>query len=193
MKIVTVVGLGNPEPEYAWSRHNIGYRVLNALAASRGVSFTFDDKLGALTGQFALDQDTTVLLVKPQINMNLSGTCLAAVMEGQPLDSLLLVYDDIAIDLGRMRFAFDSSAGGHRGVEDIHRRLDTRKFARLKVGLGPAPKGDKKPFVTLPVEEALRAPMLLCAERAAASVPSWIYLGTEKACNKYNGCNLLAD
>lgn len=185
MNMLTVAGLGNPEEHYIWSRHNAGYMVLDLIAERRKVAFGFEVRLNALVAYYE-HGDKMIRLIKPQTGMNDSGLTLAAAMVGQPLDTLLVVYDDIALS-NTVRFQYKGSAGGHRGVESIHKQLDSRDFTKLKLGLGPAPKGDTKPFVTEPVPVEFREYFTLCVEVGAAAVPVWIDQGVERASCQFNG------
>ncbi len=192
MRNLTVVGLGNPESVYQWSRHNAGYMVVDAIADTAGVHFSFDIELHAVVAEYE-QGDALIRLIKPRTGMNDSGIAVAAAMKSRPLDSLLVVYDDVSLIMGRMRFQFSGSAGGHHGVENIHQQLDTREFSRLKLGLGPSPTGDRRfDFVTAPVFEPLRPDFTRCVAAAAAAVPVWVELGINKAMNKFNGAKLLA-
>ena len=191
MRHLTIVGLGNPGPAFEWSRHNAGYMILDLVAARQSSQFTYQPSLLADVAEFS-HAGATVRMLKPQTGMNESGLAVAAAMAGEPLESLLLVYDDIAIDLGRLKYQFDASAGGHRGVEHIHKALDSRQFSRLKLGLGPSPRQDIYNFVTAPVALELREPYGRCVAAAATSILTWIELGVHQSMNRFNGSKLLA-
>jgi peptidyl-tRNA hydrolase, PTH1 family len=135
-----IVGLGNPGREYERSRHNVGFRCLDTLARRHHWSFNHQQMRAMLAqGEYAGQR---VLLAKPLTYMNLSGESVAPLMRRhgvQPSD-LLVVYDDMALPLGRIRIRPSGSAGGHNGMQSIISRLGSAEFPRLRVGIGP-PQG----------------------------------------------------
>lgn len=140
MKMFVIAGLGNPEPEYAGTRHNVGFDVINALAGKYNISV--DSKKGrALIGKGVV-AGRQALLVKPQTYMNLSGESIRGFMDYYKLDpetELLVIYDDVSLPLGRIRVRGRGSAGGHNGMKNIIACLGTDVFARIKVGIGEKP------------------------------------------------------
>src|SRR5215212_9053081 len=137
-KIRLVAGLGNPGPEYQATRHNIGFMVLDRLAADLGVTWGKFGKAEAAVGK-----TTDLLLVKPLAFMNRSGFPLLAVAQFykvQP-EEMLIVFDDFALPLGRLRIRPDGGTGGHNGMESIIVQFSTDKIARLRIGIGGAPAG----------------------------------------------------
>ena len=137
-----VVGLGNPGPEYQDTRHNVGQRVVDLLADRlRG---TLERASDTITGQVRWRGDT-VYLVKPQSFMNVTGPTVRralARLGAEPVD-LILVYDDIDMELGKVRVRLRGSAGGHNGVRSVIEALGTDEICRVKLGIGrPAHKGD---------------------------------------------------
>ena len=135
MKII--VGLGNPGPKYTGTRHNVGFDVVDYLAAAPGV--------GAFRARFdALVADTTeggeqVLLVKPQTFMNLSGRSVRQVLDFYKIDpaGLIVVCDDLALPLGKLRVRARGSHGGQNGLRSIQDALGTQEYARLRIGIDP--------------------------------------------------------
>lgn len=188
MRNLTIVGLGNPESKFEWSRHQAGFMVLDEVAVAHGATFTFDQAVDA----YVATLPNNIRLVKPWTGMNKSGFTVEAVMRALPLTSLLLVYDDIDIPVGAMKFALSASHGGHNGVRNVHETLATNNFSALRLGLGPKCSGDKYEFVTAPVEEALRDPFARCVKAAAAAVAVWCEFGHSRAANNFNGKKLLA-
>jgi PTH1 family peptidyl-tRNA hydrolase len=132
-----VVGLGNPGREYAGTRHNVGFMVLDRLASNLGVSFSRERKWRA---EFARSGD--VLLLKPQTFMNLSGESVAAVAAFHRIDpgECFVVFDDKDLPLGQLRLRERGSAGGHNGMRSIIAHLVTEAIPRLRFGIGP-PEG----------------------------------------------------
>lgn len=188
MRELTVIGLGNTEAHYEWSRHQAGFMILDQVALNLGATFQFDDSLNALV---AVLPGTLTRLIKPQTGMNHSGNTVAAAMRGRPLSSLLLVYDDINVLLGALKYTVAASHGGHNGVKHVHETLGTNDFCALRFGFGPKPSGSKFEFVTEPVEEALRDPYTRCVAAAAKAVPAWCEFGMARASSLFNGKKLL--
>jgi PTH1 family peptidyl-tRNA hydrolase len=129
-----VVGLGNPGREYAGTRHNVGFMIADRLAEKRLARWTSEKKWRA---DVARDPDG-VIFVKPQTFMNLSGEAVAGLSRffKTPPESVLIVYDDADLPLGRLRFRRSGSAGGHNGIKSIIQHLGTDQFRRLKFGIG---------------------------------------------------------
>src|SRR5437868_7187901 len=134
MKVI--VGLGNPGPRYAGTRHNVGFDVVDLLAAGAGTS-PYRRRFQAHVAEFA-DAAETVLLVKPETFMNLSGASVRQVLDFYkvPAAALLVVCDDFALPLGKLRVRAKGSAGGHNGLRNIQDHLGTDEYARLRVGVG---------------------------------------------------------
>jgi len=139
-----VVGLGNPGPEYRDTRHNVGQRVLDRLAAGdlRGTRWQRDGTTELSEGRWRGD---TIRLIKPQAFMNVCGPVVARALQrhGAGPDDLILVYDDIDLPLGAVRVRMKGSHGGHNGVRSVIDALGTTDIRRVKVGIGrPEHKGD---------------------------------------------------
>jgi len=143
-KIRLVIGLGNPGREYARTRHNIGFVIVDELARRSEALWSTEKKWEADVARF-----TDGFLVKPQTFMNLSGRAVSALCRFHKIEAseLLVVYDDVDLDLGRLRFRASGSAAGHNGIKSIIQSLGTQDFARLKFGIGQTddstPDGDK--------------------------------------------------
>lgn len=129
-----VVGLGNPGREYERTRHNVGFMVLDRLAAAEGMGF---DSRSKWQGHTARLGDGTLLL-KPQTFMNHSGRSIRKVagFHQWPPEQVLVIYDDVALPLGRLRFREKGGPGGHNGIRSIIEHLGTEAFPRLKIGIG---------------------------------------------------------
>jgi PTH1 family peptidyl-tRNA hydrolase len=141
MPFSMIVGLGNPGRQYDETRHNVGFMVLDRLAAASGAVFGSAPKWQC---QLAKLPGDGTLLVKPQTFMNLSGRAIQQLLAWHkwPPESMLLVYDDVALPLGRLRFREKGSAGGHNGIKSIIQHLGTDGFPRLKVGIGSSEPGN---------------------------------------------------
>lgn len=137
-----IIGLGNPDKRYEKTRHNIGFDVVDAMAAQYNISMT-EKKHKALCGTGAIE-GVKVILVKPQTYMNLSGESVAEVVNFYKLDpesEILVIYDDISLAPGNIRVRVKGSAGGHNGIKSLIAHLGTQNFMRVKVGVGEKPEG----------------------------------------------------
>lgn len=140
MKVI--VGLGNPGKEYEETRHNAGFMVIERLAKAWGVTAKQESRFECLLGEGRVGSEK-VILVEPLTYMNLSGRAVQKVLAYYKLtaDDLLVVYDDFALPLGTLRVRITGSAGGHNGISSIIQCLGTQSFPRLRVGVGPLPRG----------------------------------------------------
>lgn len=132
-----IFGLGNPEKQYDKTRHNIGFDVIDELAERLGVSVT-TKRHKALCGTGMIGSEK-VILVKPQTYMNNSGESVRAVMDFYKLNpetDIIVIYDDISLDVGKLRIRAKGSAGGHNGIKSIINHAGTQNFKRIKVGVG---------------------------------------------------------
>ncbi len=140
-----IIGLGNPGPKYAGTRHNVGFDLVDRLVAERGLDWRPEKKWKA---EVARSGDGTLIFAKPQTYMNLSGE--AVIKLGSffkiPPAEMFVVYDDADLPLGRLRIRLSGSAGGHNGIKSLIQHLGTDRFARLKFGIGrdPAEKADPR-------------------------------------------------
>lgn len=134
-----LVGLGNPGPRYAHNRHNIGYQVLDALAQAHALTFARSEHHASTAHGHIANQ--RVILAKPLTWMNESGKAVAPLLNFYkiPPAKLLVLYDDLDIPLGTLRFRQDGSSGGHRGVQSIIQAIGTQAFPRLRLGIGRPP------------------------------------------------------
>ncbi len=136
-----IVGLGNPTNEYAGTRHNVGFDVIDQIADKYNISVT-ERKHRAFCGKGIIGGQK-VILVKPQTYMNLSGESVRSVLDFYKVDvesELLVIFDDISLDVGQLRIRKKGSAGGHNGIKNIIQHLGTNVFHRIKVGVGEKPK-----------------------------------------------------
>ena len=182
-----IAGLGNPGPRYTRTRHNLGFRVVEAIASARRGRWG-DPARKARTATVRL-RDSHGLLVEPLTYMNLSGDALApiGIEETLPPSRLLVICDDIALPLGQIRLRPSGSDGGHNGLVSVIERLNTMDFPRLRMGVGPVPpRVDAAEFVLaefLPEEEEAVDAMI---KEAMACVESWLFDGIGKAMSKFN-------
>ncbi len=137
-----IVGLGNPGAQYLHTRHNAGFLAIDYICEKYNARVNKSAHKG-LCGEATIG-GKRVLLVKPQTFMNLSGECVRAVLDFYKIspDNLIIIYDDISLDVGRLRVRRDGSAGGHNGIKSILEHLGTKTFPRIKVGVGQKPHPD---------------------------------------------------
>ena len=183
-----VVFLGNPGLRYEGTRHNAGFMTADALARKKNISIN-RSRFQALTASCPIG-DTTVLLMKPQTYMNLSGEAVgqAARFYKIPADHVLVVSDDITLPIGAMRIRTKGSAGGHNGLKNIISVLGTEEFPRIRLGVGspPHPDYDTVDWVLSVFRDQDAVDMAESAERAADAVECFITQGPEKAMNLYS-------
>jgi PTH1 family peptidyl-tRNA hydrolase len=185
MKII--VGLGNPGFTYRRTRHNLGFMVAKLVTEQRGIRFHRGRWKCAL-GEGSIGKEE-VVLVRPLTFMNASGECVAAVMKHyqRDLPDLLVVCDDVALDLGRLRVRRAGSAGGHKGISSIIHSLHSQEFARLRLGVGEPPEGrDMMSYVLAPFRRNEWPTVHEMLDRAAQAVETWVYYGAEEAMNRFN-------
>lgn len=181
-----VVGLGNPGREYAQTRHNLGFRVCDRLAATLGTPLA-REKFDSLVAEAAIAGDK-VMLLEPQTFMNLSGQAVAAAVRFYRLDlaALLVVCDDFNLALGQLRFRRGGSDGGHNGLASVIECLDTEAFARLRLGVGPLDDRDPVTFCLGRFEPAELARADTMVQAAAEAVVTWLESGIDEAMNRFN-------
>lgn len=182
-----IAGLGNPGSEYELTRHNIGFRVIDMLADEYNISIA-EKKHKGLIGRGVIEGEK-VVLVKPQTFMNLSGECIREVMNyyKETTEHLIVVFDDISLDVGRLRVRPKGSSGGHNGIKNIIAQLGTEEFSRVKFGVGDKPKGGD--LIDHVLGRFTREDEELAKSRfrtAADAIVCVMNEGCEAAMNKYN-------
>ena len=184
-----VVGLGNPGAEYEWTRHNLGFMLVDMLARSSGAQVKRKE-CRALVGR-ALIEGETVELVKPQTYMNLSGESVACLIAKHELKKealpLIVISDDLALPFGKIRLRARGTAGGHNGLKSIIAALKTDEFIRLRIGIQPEhPVSDTKRFVLDEFSRGERIEVEKILERSAEALRAVIRDGIDKAMAQYN-------
>jgi peptidyl-tRNA hydrolase, PTH1 family len=183
-----IVGLGNPGSEYDATRHNVGWWMLDRLA--HDWRFGAYGRDGPALKSKGVVGEHTVLLVKPVTYMNRSGLALRFLQELEafdPAQDLLVVVDDAALDVGRVRFRPKGSPGGHNGLKSVSGILRSDEYPRLRIGVGKAPEGvDLVDWVlsSMPVEDEDVVVGLL--PELTGAVETWLAEGTEAAMNRFN-------
>ncbi|MBE7702471.1 MAG: aminoacyl-tRNA hydrolase [Cyanobacteria bacterium SIG28] len=143
-----VVGLGNVGNKYTFTRHNVGFMLADSIALNNGLTFRENPRLKCFMANLRNGIDD-YLIIKPTTFMNLSGEAVRAVMDYYkiPVNDILIVYDDLSLELGKMRFRPNGSDGGHNGIKSVIQHLGTKDVARLKIGIGPQPNLPSEVFV----------------------------------------------
>src|SRR5215831_9682607 len=189
-----IVGLGNPGEEYADTYHNAGFRVLERLADQQHVRMR--ERCGpTLISRQILLGGASAVLVMPQTFMNRSGAALPPVFERfeSSARDIIVVYDDLALPLGKLRVRQKGSAGGHNGIKSIISTLGSDEFLRVRVGIMPDREvGDVRDFVLSRVAKADRVLLDQTEEVAMRAVETLIGDGIEKAMAAYNGLDIAA-
>jgi peptidyl-tRNA hydrolase, PTH1 family len=182
-----VVGLGNPGIRYGRTRHNIGFRVVDRLAARYRIEVD-KRRCSALVGE-GVGEGEKIVLAKPQTLMNRSGMAVKALLDeyhGRAED-LVVVYDDLDLPLGRLRIRVQGSAAGHRGMLSILENLSTAAFVRVRIGIGRPPEGMEGADYVLSPFEAEEAPEVeRVLERAVEAVDCLVREGPRRAMELYN-------
>jgi len=180
-----IVGLGNPGPRYDGTRHNVGFAVVDELGQRWSMRLTAE-KFHAWFDQGEFDGHR-VALMKPSTYMNRSGQAVVAAGRFYKLElpDLLVIVDDMALPLGRLRMRASGSSGGHNGLQDILDRVGSDAWARLRLGIGPS-VGDPAVFVTTRFAGDEENEVHSMVRRAADAVEVWVRHGCEKAMTTYN-------
>ena len=184
-----VVGLGNPGLNYARTRHNVGFRAVDALAEKLGVKID-RARFRGLTAQASAGGEK-LLLLKPQTFMNDSGLSVmdAARFYKLPPERVLVLFDDISLPVGRLRIRADGSAGGHNGIKSIIGGLNSQSFPRVKIGVGakPSPDYDLADWVLGTVPKVDQPALQTALEHAADAALCLIEDGVQAAESRFNG------
>jgi peptidyl-tRNA hydrolase, PTH1 family len=181
-----VIGLGNPGAEYRDTRHNVGFRAVQALARRHRLRFEPARKQARLA--IGLIGDQPVALLEPLTYMNLSGQAVAQSMRelGLTPADILVIYDDVDLPLGKLRLRPRGSAAGHKGVASIIDRIGTQEFARLRLGVGRPPDGDVREDVLTPFGTDAEATFAAVLDQAVAAAESFLAVGVDAAMNAHN-------
>lgn len=183
-----IAGLGNPTSKYDKTRHNVGFDVIDALAKKYSIRVD-NAKHRSLCGSGSIEGER-VLLMKPQTFMNLSGEAVVDALNFYKCDAttnLIIIYDDISMETGRLRLRKKGSAGGHNGIKNIIAHLGMETFPRIKVGVGAKPDGwELADYVLSRFSPADRALIDSSIERSIDAITTIIGGSFDKAMNLYN-------
>jgi len=182
-----IVGLGNPDPEYQWTPHNLGFLAVDELA-NRGSIRVERPEAKALVGRGKL-AGADVLLAKPQTYMNLSGISLRELLEKYELGpgDLLVLWDEVQLPFGTIRIDRKGSGGSHNGANSVIAAVGTQEFSRIRLGCGPDhPLGSRKEFVLRPMKKAALEVAAEMVGKAGDAVEMILEKGIEPAMNIFN-------
>ena len=184
-----VVCLGNPGPKYEWTRHNAGFITADAISRKYGVTVN-RLRFKALTGTCEIGGET-VLVMKPQTYMNLSGEAVAQAAKFYkiPPEKVIVISDEMSLPIGKIRVRAKGSAGGHNGLKNIIRELGSDQFPRIRLGVGapPHPDYDVKDWVLSVFRDRDAEDIRNAAARAAEAVECYISQGADRTMNRFNG------
>ena len=182
-----IAGLGNPEPEYANTRHNMGFDVINKLAKENDISLN-RTKFNAIYGTGIIENEK-VILIKPQTFMNNSGEAVVEFVNfyKEPLEHVIIIYDDMDTEIGKIRVRAKGGPGSHNGMKSLVYELKSEDFPRIRVGIGkPVNEFDRIDYVIgrIPDEEFIE--LKRGEEKAAEAVKYWIKNGIDNTMNVFN-------
>lgn len=182
-----IIALGNVGDKYLFTRHNAGFMVADLLSMNENFTFKEESKLKCLFAKTKINNED-VLIIKPTTYMNLSGEAVSLVMNYYKisLEDILVIYDDISLDLGRMRFRANGSDGGHNGIKSIIKHVGSNKFDRLKIGIGPQLSIPSESFVLQNFSKEQEPILRESLKSAVEAVKFYFEYGIEKAQNKFN-------
>ena len=184
-----IVGLGNPGKDYERTRHNCGFRAVDLLADKLGCKID-KGKFQGLYGQ-AMYNGRKLMLLKPQTYMNLSGRSVLQLSAyfNIPPQQIIVLFDDISLEPGRLRVRPDGSAGGHNGIKSIIQELGSQAFPRVKIGVGgkPDPNADLADWVLSGFSAKEEKALAVALENAAEAALVIIEKGVPEAANRFNG------
>ena len=183
LRIRCVAGLGNPGPEYTGTRHNIGFMVIDELAAQLGFAWEKSTRWDALTSK-----QGDLVLAKPVSFMNRSGYPLVAIAQFYKIapSEILVVLDDLALPLGRIRIRAGGGTGGHNGLDSVIMQFGTEEIPRLRIGIGAAPTAGSVDYVLGRFFEEERAQVNSAIDRSVQAIKCAVDNGVVAAMNTFN-------
>ena len=190
---IYIVGLGNPDPKYSGTRHNIGRDIIKTFAKKAVSLGQFEDfelkKKAALVSEGKINKESIVLIL-PELFMNNSGKAIAPFIKPKKtLENVIVLHDDIDMPLGRFKIVYNRGSGGHRGVESLRRALKTEAFVRVRIGVCPRKKPNHKEllkFLTSKFKPTEAEVLKKLSKKISEAVEMIVAEGHEKAMSLYN-------
>lgn len=182
-----IVGLGNPGKEYEKTRHNAGFRFIDTYAEKKGLNFT-KEKFKGLYTEFNHNGDKVILL-KPQKYMNLSGEVIKDYVDFFKIniEDILIIYDDLDTEKGKIKIKYKGSSGGHNGLKNIENHLKTKEYKRIKIGIGKNPTQNQIDYVIGKVPNEEYKLINFINEKAENIIDDYLNMTFDNVMNKYNG------
>lgn len=182
-----IVGLGNIGEKYTFTRHNVGFMLIDSIAINLNLSFKENSKLKCFITSLKKDNED-YMLIKPTTFMNLSGEAVRATMDYYKiaLEDILIVYDDLSLDLGKIRFRANGSDGGHNGIKSVIKHLGTNNINRLKIGIGPQPNIPSEAYVLQNFSKEDLESLKQTINKAKDGIDCFFKDGISVAQNKFN-------
>lgn len=182
-----IVGLGNPGKEYEKTRHNAGFRFIDTYAEKKGLVFN-KEKFKGLYTEFNYNGEKIILL-KPQKYMNLSGEVISDFVNFFKIniEDILIIYDDLDTEKGKIKIKYKGSSGGHNGLKNIENHLKTKEYKRIKIGIGKTPNQDKIDYVIGKVPNEEYKIINSVNEKAEHIIDDYLNMTFDNIMNKYNG------
>lgn len=182
-----IVALGNIGDKYCFTRHNAGFMTVDFWATNSNFSFREESKLKCLFTKIKFNNED-IIIIKPTTFMNLSGEAVSLVMNYYKIkvEDILVIYDDLSLELGKLRFRANGSDGGHNGIKSVIQHIGTNKFDRLKFGIGPQPPIPSEAFVLQNFSKEQEPLLKDTLKLANEAVQFYLENGIQKTQNKFN-------
>jgi len=181
-----IIGLGNPDKEYEFTRHNFGWLVLDSLAEKKEINWTKNKQSNSLVADWQ-DKKEKIVLVKPLTYMNNSGQAVKNIKQfyKTPVNKIIVIYDDLDLPYGKIRISKNRSAGGHKGVDSIIHNLKSKDFKRIRLGIGPQ-KGKAEEYVLKKFSSLEKKKLNEILDTSHLIIEDILENGFDQAANKYN-------
>jgi PTH1 family peptidyl-tRNA hydrolase len=178
-----IAGLGNIGTKYVFTRHNAGFMLVDSIAAAEGLTFSENSKLKCF-----IAKNNDYIIIKPTTYMNLSGEAVRAVADYYKIgvNDILVVFDDLSLELGKIRFRANGSDGGHNGIKSVIQHMGTKDIARLKIGIGPQPNIPSEVFVLQNFSKEELEKLKETLTIAKDGIVCYFTKGIQESQNKYN-------
>ena len=182
-----IAGLGNIGDKYVFTRHNVGFMLLDNIAYNSNLTFRENSRLKCLMTTLKTNGEDYIL-IKPTTFMNLSGEAVRAVSDYYKIktEDILIIFDDISLDLGKIRFRPNGSDGGHNGIKSVIQHMGTKDISRLKIGIGPQPNIPSEVFVLQNFSKEELETLKNTLSKAKDGIACYYTEGIAAAQNKFN-------